>query len=319
MHLRAERREHAHLPVAQLIAEALHHDLTIGWQRVAGGFALLLDVGPQVADGERVERVAGGEHVVVEVFQRAGELAERTAELEGAAELVAMPERHLAGHAGRRGDDDLVGRDVLDAPRGRAEQERLAHATLEHHLLVELAHLRTFGRGDGVEPAVGDGAAAGDRQHASTRAGRELAGEAVPRDAGAQLGELVARVAAAQQIEQTGDDIVGDVGEGVGAASHGGDRIDRGPALVARHHRHDLLAQHIDRVARNPRLLDRTLEHALGHDGGAQQVATELREDAALRRLAHLMSGTADALQSTGHARRRLNLHYEIDSTHVDA
>ena len=49
----------------------------------------------------------------------------------------------LPGLAGRRGDEDALVRDLLRAPRRRAEEEHLALAQLEDHLLVELAHAAT--------------------------------------------------------------------------------------------------------------------------------------------------------------------------------
>ena len=112
------------------------------------------------------------------------------------------------------------GRDVFDPPGRRAEEERLADATFEDHLLVELADLGTLGRGDAVETTVGNGAAAGDSQQPSAGAGRELTGDAVPGDPRTKFGELIARVAAAEQVEKAGDHVVGDVGERVRTERH---------------------------------------------------------------------------------------------------
>src|SRR5690606_36722844 len=69
--------------------------------------------------------------------------AEHAAELERTPGTIGAPERHLAGLAGRGAHDHAIARDVLDAPGGRAEDERLDLAALVHHLLVELADLRT--------------------------------------------------------------------------------------------------------------------------------------------------------------------------------
>ena len=88
-------------------------------------------------------------------------------ELERPAGRVAFPERHLAGLARRRRDEHAVVRDLLDPPGRRAEQERLADAALEHHLLVELADAgaRTAlaEQEHAVQPAVGNRAAVDDR------------------------------------------------------------------------------------------------------------------------------------------------------------
>ena len=111
----------------------------------------------------------------------AGELADGPAQLERAAGTVAVPERHLAGHARRRRDDDPLEGDLLDAPRRRPEQERLAGPRLVDHLLVELADPGAVGQEHAEQPAVGDGAGVGDRQplgpgpaahHAATRRAR---------------------------------------------------------------------------------------------------------------------------------------------------
>ena len=84
------------------------------------------------------------------------ERAEGPAELERTARPVAVPERHLAGLAGRGRHDDAFERDVLDPPRRRAEEERLAGPALVHHLLVELADALAVGQ-EHAEQARGRG------------------------------------------------------------------------------------------------------------------------------------------------------------------
>ena len=75
--------------------------------------------------------------------QLAHERADRPAQLERAAERVAVPERHLAGLAGRR-RDDARGRAVMSSMRQLDAPSRnvVAGAGLVHHLLVELADAR---------------------------------------------------------------------------------------------------------------------------------------------------------------------------------
>ena len=107
------------------------------------------------------------------------------------------------------------------------------------------------------------------------------------------------------------------VGERVGAADHVGHLVDGD--VLDRAHGHDLLGQDVERVAGDPGLLDEARLHPLDDDRGHDQVAPELGEDAALRRLAHLVAGPADALQPAGDRRRRLDLHDEVDGAHVDA
>ena len=152
--------------------------------------------------------------------------ADRPTQLERPTRAVAVPERHLAGLArGGRDDDALVG-DVLDAPGGGAQQERLARAALVDHLLVELADPGAVGQEHAVQAAVGDGAGVGDGQALGAGAPAHGAADPVPHDPGPQLGELVGRVAPGQQVEHVGEHLVGQLGEGGGAADQGGQVVD---------------------------------------------------------------------------------------------
>src|SRR5439155_8879304 len=130
-----------------------------------------------------------------------GERADLLAELLRAPDAVALPERHGARQPGGGADDDAVAADLLDAPRARAEQERLAGARLVDHLLVELAHAPPVGQRDGVQAAVGDRAGVGDGERAGALAGAGRVADAVPDDPRAQLAELRARVAAVEHGE----------------------------------------------------------------------------------------------------------------------
>ncbi len=93
-------------------------------------------------------------------------------------------------------------------------------------------------------------------------------------------------------------------------------QLVHGDLLVGRD-RDDLLGEDIQRVARDLRLLDRSLAHPLRDDGRLEEVSPELREDAALRRRVEGMAGTADALETSGDGLRRLDLDDEIDRAHV--
>src|SRR6185312_2363966 len=113
-----------------------------------------------------------------------------------------LPEGDLAGFAWRRRDDDLRRRDLEDAPRRCAEDERLADAGLVDHLLVELADAAPVaGEVDRVKAAVGDGAWVGHGEPLSSSPPAQLARDAVPNDARAELDEIVRRIAAAQHVE----------------------------------------------------------------------------------------------------------------------
>ena len=184
--------------------------------------------------------------------QRAHELADVAAELQRTAGRVGLPERHLAGLARGRGDEHAVVRDLLDAPAGRAEQERLADAALEHHLFVELADARAgtvlAGEEDAVEPAVRNRAAVGDGDAPRALARGHDVLEPVPRQARPQVGEVVRRIAARQHVEHAFERAAAELGKRRGAAHGVEEAVDR--PVIHRDHRDDLLRQDVERVAR---------------------------------------------------------------------
>src|SRR3954465_13171283 len=109
--------------------------------------------------------------------------AQRATELERATGLVAAPERGLRGLTRRGRDNHTVEGDLLDAPGRSAEHERLADATLVDHLLVELADARAVGQEHPEQAAVGDRAAARDRDVLRARACADAVLGTVPHDA----------------------------------------------------------------------------------------------------------------------------------------
>ena len=136
--------------------------------------------------------------------------------------------------------------------------------------------------------------------------------------AGTQLGELLARVAAGEQVEGVGQLLVGQLGEVGRPADQRGELGDR--RLAARGGvGDDLLGQDVERVAQVAGRLDLAVEHATGDHGGLEQVAAVLGVDRALARLADLVAGPADALQATADGAGRLDLDHEVDGAHVDA
>ncbi len=93
--------------------------------------------------------------------------------------------------------------------------------------------------------------------------------------------------------------------------------VDREP--LADGDRHELLGEDVERVARQRRLLDRAVVHALDHDRGLEEVAAVLREDDALAGLADLVSRAADPLEPAGDRGGALDLDHEVHGAHVDA
>ena len=177
------------------------------------------------------------------------------AELGGAAEGVALPERQPAGDAGRRGDQHPVVGDVLDPPAGGAEREDVADPGLVDHLLVELADplagalaptRKTPNRPrSGMVPPLVTAS-----RWAPGPAG-EGAGHPVPDDARAQLGELVARVAAAEQVEHRRRRPTRGSWAKRRRALHQVEEVVDRPG-VERGGGDDLLGEHVERVGRAP-------------------------------------------------------------------
>ena len=251
----AERREHAHAPVAHLVEVALDDDRAVVGHR-ARRRVLIGEVLEQVARGALVEVVLLDEPA--RAFRRIGraqrprERADRATELERTRRGLALPERHLPRDARRGRDEHAVVRDLLDAPRRRAEHERLALARLEHHLLVELADAALARlRADeehAVQAAVRDRAAAGERDACRALARAQAVRDAVPHDARPQLRELVGREASRQHVEDAFEDRPREIGERRGAAHDALEIVD-GPRLD-RDHRDDLLREDVEWIAR---------------------------------------------------------------------
>ena len=317
----AERAEDADAPVADLVAEPLDDDRPVVRHR-AGRLDLFADVLDEVVRRERVEGVVRHQTFdrrrLVEVADLPYERTECPAELQRSPRPVAVPERHLAGLAGRGRDGHPLERDVLDPPRGRAEDERLARARLVDHLLVEFTDPGAVGQEHPEQPAIGDRATRRDRQPLRAVASTEPVVDAIPHEARPQFGELLARIAARQQIEHVVQQFVGDLGE-VRAAPHElADLVDR--TLLDRGHvGDDLLREHVERIAQEVRRLDQPVDHASGDDRRLEQIAAMLREDRPTRRSPDRVAGPPDALQPPTDRSGRLDLDDEVDRTHVDA
>ncbi len=322
VHRRAERGEDAHPPVADLVAEPLDHDGAIVGHD-AGGLGLLVEVHHHVVGGEPVEAVVVHQSLRprparLECPHLALERAERPAELQRPTGSIAVPERHLARLARRRRDDDTLERDVLDAPRAGPEQERLARPALVDHLLVELADPGAVGQEHAEQPAVGDGAAAGDgqplravagAQRAAVRShtirGRSSLNSSLGYRPDSRSSTLCNRSSlSSAKLAQRRTSAATDSTVHSGCDGHVGD---------------DLLGEHVERVAQEAGGLDLAVDHALGDHRGLEQVAAVLRVQRAPAGLADRVPGAPDALHAPRHRARRLDLDDEVDGTHVDA
>src|SRR5439155_21092357 len=234
------------------------------------------------------------------------------------ADAFALPKRHGSRHAGCRRDENAVARDLLDSPGRGAEQEGLAGARLVHHLLVQLADTAAaVDQVDAEKPAIRNrpGVRHGEPAHAAPAA--DDTGSAIPDDARPQLRELVARVPPGGHVQHVFGLRAREVREGIRSANELVQVVD-GDFLFGSN-RNDLLGEDVERIARDHRLLDPTLEHALDDDRGLDQVGPELGEDTTLRNGAELGPCTPDPLEATDDRLRRLDLYDEVDRAHVDA
>ncbi len=152
-------------------------------------------------------------------------------------------------------------------------------------------------------------------RRASGRA-RTIARRAVPDDPRPQLGELLGRVAAGQHVEDALELGPGEVAVGIRLRGQLVQLVHR--PVVERGRGHELLGEHVERLAGHAGVLDLAAAHAVDDDRRLQQVAAVLGHEAAERGHVHLVAGPADALQPGGDRLRRLDLHDQVDRAHVD-
>ena len=324
VHPVAVRAVQHHPPVAKLVPEPLHHQGPVVGH-VSGGRALLGEVPDQVP---RRELVKSGPLQLGRCLLLPGRGQLTAGHPDGPAELggpprgIAVPEGQLARLPGRGRDQHPVRRDVLDPPRAGAEHEHVADPRLVHHLLVQFSHPARLAAGIGGEehaeqPAVGNGAAAGDGEPLRTGPGPDGACYPVPDDARPEPGELLARVAASQHVQHRLEDRPGQPAERRGLADRQLELVHQ--PVVDRRHRDDLLGQHVQRVVRDLQFLDGAGPHPFGHHSRLDQVALVLGEDDAAGDVADVVPGPADPLQAAGHRGRRLDLNDQVHRAHVDA
>jgi hypothetical protein len=268
---RAERREHAHPPVADLVTEALDDNGPVVGDR-SGRLHLLLEVGHEVPRCQLVQPHVATQSLERRVAPRAGqrpcERPDGAAEFDRAARLVAVPERHPPLLARGGADDHLVTGDVFDAPGRCAEHDHVAAPALVHHLLVELPDANAVGEEDGVQAAIRDRPAGGDRDPAGAVSRPDRARGSIPDQTRPKLREAVARVAPGQHVEHRDEDVLGELRERGRAPDRVVELVHA--ALLDRAHRDQLLGQHVERVPRIARVLDLPREHPLRDHGSLQ-------------------------------------------------
>ena len=275
MNAPAERREDADAPVAEVVEDALDDDGAVVGDR-AGRLALIGQVLQEVLRRQLVEVVLLGQPLdrVGRLHRRnlAHQASDALTKRNGSLGRVGAPERHLPRLARRGRDEHAIMRDLLDAPRRRAEEEGLADARLEDHLFVQLADARApllrAGQEDAEQAAVWNGAAADDGHLLRARPRGDRVRHPVPGHARPQLGEFIGRVEAGEHVEDAVERRARQLRERRRAAD-GREQLIRVPRLDGEHG-HDLLGHDVERIARIARRLDLPAMHGLGHRRAGQ-------------------------------------------------
>ena len=322
MHPQSVRGVQDDPPVTEFVAEAFHDERRVG-RHHAGGLSLVVEQLPQVVRGELVETHCAAtlcELIAAQPGQFTGERADGGAEFGRSAHAVPAPERQPGRLSRRRHDQHPVMGDLGDPPARRAERDHVTRPRLVDHFLVEFAYSRRlFGIGgqvDGEQAAVGYGAAGRDRQPLSTRAGGQRAGVAVIHQPRPKFGELGGRVLAGQQIQRRLECAARQRRKWRAAPNHVEPAV--GVQRLQCTGRDRVLRQHVERIGGHPHGLDVTGQHALHGDRAADEIGSVLGKQHSLGDLADLVTRAADALQTAGHRRRRLDLDHQIDRAHVD-
>ena len=119
VHARAEVAEDAHAPIAHVVEVALDNDRVVV-RHCPGRRLLVAEVLQEIARGTLGQGVFGHE-----LFRRLlrcerphapRKRSDRATELERTADVLAVPERHAPGHAGRGGNEHAILCDLLDPP-----------------------------------------------------------------------------------------------------------------------------------------------------------------------------------------------------------
>ena len=241
----------------------------------------------------------------------------------GASGSVALPEGQAGAAAGGGIHDDAVGADLTHPPARGAQGDDVADGGLVDHLLVELAHAPPSGtrlalrQDDGEGAAVGDGPRGGDGRALSAGAGGQRARPAVPCQARSEVGQVRGGEAAGEQLQDRVEGGPRQPPVGSGPAHRGVPGV--GVQVVDTCRRHGLLGEDVQGIGDQRGGLDGAGAHALGGDGGVDELGALDRVDGAARTPADAVLGPPHALQAGGDRGRRRDLEDEVDGAHVDA
>ena len=323
---------------AGLVLVALQHQGGVAGDDTGGG-SLLVQQSNEVGPGALVE--AGGGQALQEGGRRAGTGGPRRPRLRqlrsdlaqegapcgpgggGASGSVALPEGQAGAAAGGGIHDDAVGADLTHPPARGAQGDDVADGGLVDHLLVELAHAAppgsrpALGQDDGEHATVGNGAGGGDGGPLGAGPGGDRAGVPVPCQARGEVGQVRGGEAAGEQLQDGVEGGPRQLGVGGGATDGGVPGV--GVQVLDACGRDGLLGEDVQSSLDQHRALDGAGPHALGGDGGVDELGALDRVDDAARPPADAVVGTAHALQAAGDRRRGRDLEDEVDGAHVDA
>ena len=328
----AERRQQAQPPVAELVAEALDDDPPVGRQR-PDDLALVLEVGQQVLGGQLVEVVRPPQAVgrLRPAARAAGEVVLELADERPSArpssigrptaspfQNGSLPGTPGAGVTVTRSWPISSIRQLL-APRmmtspfpartrrpsPRRARRRAARAS------------RLAGHEHAEQAAVGDRAAAGDRDDPGVAAALDGVGHAVPDDPRLELGELVRRVGAGEHAEDASRTSRLSVSKGAArsptARSSSTDQVSMTAIATS------CWARTSSGLRGMTRRLDRALVHPLGDDRASSRSPRYFGKITPLLGAPTWWPARPDPLEAAGDAGRALDLDDEVDRAHVDA
>ncbi|MBW2397035.1 MAG: hypothetical protein JRG95_22530, partial [Deltaproteobacteria bacterium] len=173
------------------------------------------------------------------------------------------------------------------------------------HLLVEFPDPRTFGpEMHPVQATIGNRPAGEQCDRGGTTPRFESIVLTIPDQAWPELREIGRWVAPREHVEHRVEKIAREIPEIRGAGDRLGQRLDL--PRIHRRHRHDLLGEHIEGIARNAKGLHFAAAHARCNDRGLEQIAAMFGEHSSLARNTDLVARAANPLEAPRYRTWRL-------------
>ena len=209
-------------------------------------------------------------------------------------------------------------RDALDAPVLRAESEVLPDGRLPDELLVEFsnegARLRVA---ELVIAAVGDRSAGVVQGEYGAPACLQGVADAVEGDAGLEVPDARARVAAGEHFDDQVELLTIQRRVRTCAANRPVCGVDG--ARFRCGHRHQDLRQHVERIRDDRQRLDVAFPHRVRYGGGVEEIARMRGKQRSPAGVADVVAGAPDALHRRSEGRRRLHQHHFVQVADIDS